>query len=47
MGMILDVMITKNIFRQVARVLMIGRMDQWDLQGTIAVTVPRLTSNPL
>jgi hypothetical protein len=47
MGLVTDVIGTKNVIRQVAWVLMIGRMDQWDLQGTIAATVPRLTSNPL
>jgi hypothetical protein len=40
-------MFTKNIFRQVARVLVIGGMEQWDLQGTIAAIVPRLICLPL
>jgi hypothetical protein len=45
MGLVMDVIGTKNIICQVARVLMmiIVGMEQWDLQGTIAATVP---SNP-
>jgi hypothetical protein len=45
MGLVTDVIGTKNVICQVARVLMmklmmIGGMNQWDLQGTIAATVP-------
>ena len=43
MCMVKDVICTKNMIRQVARGMVIGLMEQWDLQGTIAATVPRLT----
>ena len=41
--LVTDVIGTKIMIRQVARSLVIGIMEQWDLQGTIAATVPRLT----
>jgi len=42
MRMVTDVIGTKNMICQVARGLVIG-MEQWELQGIIAATVPRLT----
>ena len=38
-----DVIGTKIMIRQVARGMVMGSMERWDLQGTIAATVPRLT----
>jgi hypothetical protein len=43
MWMVTDVIGTKNMIRQVARCMVICIMEQWDLQGIIAATVPRLT----
>jgi len=43
MRLVTDVICTKNMIRQVARGMVIILMEQWDLQGTIAATVPRLT----
>jgi len=43
MRMVSDVICTKNMIRQVARGMVMILMEQWDLQGIIAATVPRLT----
>ena len=43
MRLVTDVIGTKIMIRQVARGMVISIMEQWDLQGTIAATVPRLT----
>ena len=41
--LVTDVIGTKKMIRQVARCMVMILMEQWELQGIIAATVPQLT----